>query len=43
LVNVGLSTSKDIQITESFTLPLSGSVILNPTTQQFFVVASISL
>ena len=43
LVNVGLSTSKDIQITESFTLPLSGSVILNPTTKQFFVVASIAL
>lgn len=43
LVNVGLSTSKDIQITETFTLPLSGSVILNPTTKQFFVVASISL
>ncbi|MDO9634898.1 MAG: TorF family putative porin [Paludibacter sp.] len=43
LVNVGLSTSKDIQITETFTLPLSGSVILNPTTKQFFVVASITL
>lgn len=43
LVNVGLSASKDIQITETFTLPLSGSVILNPTTKQFFVVASISL
>ena len=43
LVNVGLSTSKDIKITDSFTLPLSGSVILNPKTQQFFIVAGITL
>lgn len=43
LVNVGLSTSKDIKFSDSFTLPLSGSVILNPTTQQFFIVAGITL
>jgi len=43
LVNVGLSTSKDIKITDSFTLPLSGSVILNPKTQQFMIVAGITL
>ena len=43
LVNVGLSTSKDIKITDTFTLPLSGSVILNPKTQQFFIVAGITL
>ncbi len=43
LVNVGLSTSKDLKITDSFTLPLSGSVILNPKTQQFFIVAGITL
>jgi hypothetical protein len=43
LVNVGISTSKDIKITDSFTLPLSGSVILNPEKQQFFIVAAISL
>ncbi len=42
LVNVGLSTSKEIKISDSFTLPLSGSLILNPTTQQYYIVASVS-
>lgn len=43
VTNVGISTSKDIKITDSFTLPLSGSIILNPTTEQFFIVAGITL
>lgn len=43
LVNIGLSTSKDIKITDSFTLPLKGSMILNPTTKQYFLVAGITL
>lgn len=43
VVNVGLSTSKDISITESFSLPLSGSVILNPQSKQFYIVVGISL
>lgn len=43
LVNVGLSTSKEVQITESFSLPVKGSLILNPKTQQFFIVAGITL
>jgi uncharacterized protein (TIGR02001 family) len=43
VVNVGLKTSKTISITDKFSLPLSGSVILNPTTQQFFIVAGVSL
>lgn len=43
LVNVGISTSKEIAITESFSLPLSGSAIWNPKTQQFFLVAAITL
>ena len=40
--NVGLGTSKDIKVTESFTIPLSGSVILNPETEQFYIVAGLS-
>ncbi|MCF8361466.1 MAG: hypothetical protein K9G70_02460 [Prolixibacteraceae bacterium] len=43
VVNVGIGTSKEIPITEKFSLPVSGSVILNPTTEQFFIVVGISL
>lgn len=43
IVNVGVGTSKEIQITDSFSLPVSGSVILNPNTEQFYVLAGISL
>ena len=43
LVNLGLSASKDIKVTESLTIPLSGSVILNPDTEQFYIVVGLSL
>lgn len=43
LVNVGISTQKEVKITEHFSLPLAGSMILNPTTKQFHLVAAISL
>lgn len=42
LVNVGLSTSKEIKITDTFSIPLSGAVILNPDTEQFYVVVGVS-
>jgi len=41
--NIGLSTSKEVKITESFSLPVSGSLILNPSSEQFFIVVGISL
>jgi hypothetical protein len=41
--NLGISTSKEIAITEKFSLPLSGSVILNPEKEQLFLVVGISL
>ncbi len=41
--NIGIGTSKHIKLTESFSLPLSGGVILNPSTGGFFIVAAISL
>ncbi len=40
--NIGLSVSKDLAITESFALPVSGSVILNPETEQFYIVFGVS-
>jgi len=42
LCNVGLTVSKEIQITEKFVLPLSGSMIWNPDKEQYYVVAGIS-
>jgi hypothetical protein len=38
-----VGTSKEIQITEKFVLPVSGAVILNPSTGGFFITAGISL
>lgn len=43
LCNVGVSTSKEIKLSESFSLPVSGSVILNPSTEQLHIVVGISL
>lgn len=43
LCNIGLSASKSIKITENFSLPLNGSVILNPDKEQFYIVVGISL
>ena len=40
---ISVGTSKDIQITEKFVLPVSGAVILNPATGGFFITAGISL
>jgi hypothetical protein len=43
ITNLGVGTSKEIKFTDSFSLPLSGKVILNPTTEQFFIVVGITL
>ena len=43
LCNVGIGTSKEIKITDSFSLPISGTAILNPSTEQFHIVVGISL
>lgn len=42
LVNIGVSTSKDIKITDTFSIPLSGAVILNPDSEQFYILAGVS-
>lgn len=41
--NVGVKTSKEIKISDSFSIPVSGSVILNPSTEQFHIVVGLSL
>ncbi|VBB45040.1 conserved exported hypothetical protein [uncultured Paludibacter sp.] len=43
LVNVGISTSKEIKINDSFSVPLKVSAILNPKTEQYYLVAGITL
>lgn len=43
ITNVGISTSKEIKITDTFSIPLKATAILNPTTEQFFLVAGITL
>jgi len=41
--NIGIGTSKEIKITDLFSLPFSGAAILNPSSEQFYVVVGISL
>jgi hypothetical protein len=43
ICNVGIKSTKEIKITETFSLPLTGSVILNPDRKEFYIVAGISL
>jgi len=42
LVNITLSTSKEIEVTEKFSLPVFGSVTLNPDAEVFYIVAGFS-
>ena len=43
ICNIGIGTSKEVKLTESFSLPVSGAVILNPSTGGFFITVGISL
>jgi len=43
VINSGITFSRDIQITEKFTLPISTSLILNPSNQDYFCVFGIYL
>lgn len=40
--NFGISAAKDIEITDKFSLPVSGSLIWNPEKEQFHVVVGVS-
>jgi hypothetical protein len=40
--NIGLSTSRDIEITEKFSIPVTGAFILNPDKEQVNIVFSLS-
>jgi len=43
IVNTGIKASKEIKITDSFSLPIFGSVIVNPATEDLFYVFGFSL
>ena len=42
ITNVGISATKELQITPSFTLPLTCSAIFNPDREKFYLVAALS-
>ena len=41
--NIGITATKTLKISESFSIPLFGSVIVNPNKEQIFYVIGISL
>ena len=43
VVNLGITGSKDIKITDKFSLPVSVSLITNPQAEKIYLVAGISL
>lgn len=43
VVNIGISSSREIAITESFSLPVSASLLTNPDAKQIHLVFGISL
>jgi len=42
LCNIGISASKEIKLSDSFSLPVSGALIWNPDKEQYHVVVGIS-
>ncbi len=42
LCNVGIGTTKEIKITDSFSIPVTGQVIFNPEKEQLYVVVGFS-
>lgn len=43
ITNFGISTSKEIPFSDSFSLPVSGALVFNPDLQQFNIVFGFSL
>ncbi len=43
ICNIGIGVSKELIISDTFSLPVSGAAILNPSSEQFHIVVGISL
>ena len=41
--NIGISTTKTLKISDSFSIPFTGSVIVNPNKEQIFYVVAMSV
>ena len=41
--NIGINVSREIVVTDQFSLPVFGSAILNPDTEQYYLVLGISI
>jgi hypothetical protein len=41
--NLGLGTSKSIKITDSYSIPVTGQLVLNPDKEQMFIVVGFTL
>lgn len=42
LCNLAITTTTELEITDTFTLPVKGALVLNPATEQFHVVVGVS-
>lgn len=42
ICNIGIGTSKEIKVTDTFSIPVSGTAIVNPNTEQLFLVVGVS-
>lgn len=43
IINTGITISKELKLSENFSLPIFGSVILNPSSENLFYVFGVSL
>ena len=42
ICNIGIGTSKEIKVTDTFSIPVTGTAIVNPNTEQLFLVVGVS-
>ncbi len=42
ICNIGFVGEKELKLTETFSIPLSGTIIMNPNTEQLFLVVGVS-
>lgn len=43
ICNIGLSTTKEIKLSDTFSIPVTGQIIVNPDKEQLFMVVGFSL
>ena len=43
ICNIGLETTKTISVTDTFNIPVTGQLVLNPDSRQFYIVVGITL